>query len=148
MPDPVFRNRLYMKKYNERHKIDMIKELVRKRLIFGKGEESELANDIQKVELHVSIVTFLAQCGIKNTYGQMQIRRLVELERLVDAILAQSVPFLLKAQYFRLFYSGFLQQIGNEFSLKINWAKFLQIVRFVVLYDLEQYYEYFNGLVV
>ena len=71
MPDPVFRNRLYMKKYNERQKIDMIKELVRKRLIFGKGEESELANDIQKVDLHVSIVTFLSQCGIKNTYGQM-----------------------------------------------------------------------------
>jgi hypothetical protein len=37
--DPSFRNRLYMKKHNEREKIEIIKELVRKRLIFGKGEE-------------------------------------------------------------------------------------------------------------
>jgi len=58
-----------MRKQNEREKIEIIKELVRKRLIFGKGEESELANDILKVNLHVSIVTFLAQCGINNVFG-------------------------------------------------------------------------------
>lgn len=98
-----------MKKHNEKEKIEIIKELVRKRLIFGKGEESELANDILKVNLHVSIVTFLAHCGLNNLYGLKQIRRLVELERLMDALLAQSVPFLLKATYFRLFYAGFLQ---------------------------------------
>jgi hypothetical protein len=66
----------------------------------------------------------------------------------MDALLAQSVPYMLKATYFRLFYSGFLQSIGNEHSLSINYAKFLQIVRFVVLYDIEHFYDYFNGLIV
>ena len=67
--DSSFRNRLYMKKHNEREKIEIIKELVRKRLIFGKGEEQELAGDLLKVNLHVSIVNFLANCGINNVYG-------------------------------------------------------------------------------
>jgi len=79
-----------MKKNNEREKIEIIKELVRKRLIFGKGEEAdrELANDLLKVNLHVSIISFLASSGINNLYGLKQIRRLVELDRLMDALLA------------------------------------------------------------
>jgi hypothetical protein len=123
--DSSFRNRLYMKKHNEREKIEIVKELVRKRMIYGKGEEQEIVGDLQKVNLHLSIVQFLAHCGHKNIYGLKQIRRLVELDRLMDALLAQSVPFLLKATYFRLFYAGFLQQIGNEQSLAINYGKFL-----------------------
>lgn len=41
-----------------REKITIIQELVRKRLIFGKSEnaEVELAADIQKVNLHISII--------------------------------------------------------------------------------------------
>lgn len=38
-----------MSKHNDREKIEIVKELVRKRLIFGKAEESEIANDILKV---------------------------------------------------------------------------------------------------
>jgi phosphoglycerate-specific signal transduction histidine kinase len=98
-----------MQKDNEKEKIVIIRELVRKRLIFGKDEEGELANDIFKVNLHVSIITFLANSAIDNVYGLKQIRRLVELDRLMDALLASSVPFLLKARYFRLFYAGYLQ---------------------------------------
>jgi hypothetical protein len=45
-----------MKKHNERNKIEIVKELVRKRLIFGKGEDQELASDLLKVNLHISIV--------------------------------------------------------------------------------------------
>ncbi len=137
-----------MQKNNEKEKIVIIRELVRKRLIFGKDEEGELANDIMRVNLHVSIITFVANSAINNVYGLKQIRRLVELDRLMDALLASSVPFLMKANYFRLFYAGYLQQIGGENSIAINYGKFLQIIRFVILYDLENFHEYFSGLVV
>jgi hypothetical protein len=60
-----------MKKQNEWEKIDIVKEVVRKRLIFGKGEDAdkELANDILKVDLHMAFCTFLAHSAIDNVYG-------------------------------------------------------------------------------
>ena len=79
-----------MKKHNENEKVEIVKELVRKRIIAGKNKEAqqEIAGDLLKVNLHVSIVNFLSQCGINNVYGLKQIRRLVELDRLMDALLA------------------------------------------------------------
>lgn len=49
-----------MQKNNEREKIEIIKELVRKRLIFGKGNDGDLAKEILNFNLHVSSVNFLA----------------------------------------------------------------------------------------
>lgn len=77
-----------MQKHNEKEKIEIVKELVRKRMIFGKSEDIEIANEILKVQLHISVVSYLAHAGLNNQYGLMQIRRLVELERLMDALLA------------------------------------------------------------
>ena len=56
--DSSFRFRIYMNSGTAKEKTEIIQEMVRKRLIFGKQEnaEVELAADILKVSLHVSII--------------------------------------------------------------------------------------------
>ena len=133
-----------------KEKIEIIQEMVRKRLIFGKQDnaEVELAADIMKVNLHVSIIQFLSTCAEDNIYGVRQIRRLVELESLMDALLAQSVPYQIKKYYFRLFFVGFVQQIGDLDIIDISFPRFLQMLRYVCLYDLEEFHKFFEGLII
>ncbi len=60
-----------MNSANAKEKVDIIQELVRKKLIFGKQEDAELeiAPDLLKVDLHVSIIRFLSSCALGNIYG-------------------------------------------------------------------------------
>jgi hypothetical protein len=53
--DHSFRYRLYMTKETSQEKIEIIKELVRKTVIFGSGDEAylNLEQDIMNVNLHV-----------------------------------------------------------------------------------------------
>jgi|LauGreDrversion4_2_1035121.scaffolds.fasta_scaffold03645_13 hypothetical protein len=65
------------------------------------------------LDLHVEIIECLANCARNNPYGIIAIRKLVDLEALMDALLTHSVPYLIKRSYFNLFYNGFVQQVGD-----------------------------------
>jgi hypothetical protein len=66
----------------------------------------------------------------------------------MDALLAQSVPYLIKSNYLRLFFVGFVQQIGDLDIIDITFPRFLQMLRYICLYDLEEFHKFFNGLVI
>lgn len=155
--NPVFRHKLYMKKKNVSVKIERVKELVRKVMILQTHQTNILTRkqldpsiraDYEALQLHTSIVELLAMCAVDQTYGVKQIRKIVDLDQLLDSLLAQAVPFVLKKSYLRLLFNGFIQEIGDVHMLDINFPKFLKLIQFVVLYDIEHYYMYFAGLAI
>lgn len=56
------------------------------------------------------MVEFCSTCGKKNLFGMKQIRTTIELECILDALLAQSIPYVIKRTYFRLLFVGFIQE--------------------------------------
>ena len=78
----------------------------------------------------------------------MQIRKMVSLDCLFDAILAHAVPFRMKTSYLRLLFNGYIQSVESISSIFIHKDdSFLDMVKEVVLYDIEHYYEYYKGLI-
>lgn len=96
----------------------------------------------------MSIVDLLAMCSVDQTYGVKQIRKIVELDQLLDSLLAQAVPFVYKKSYLRLLFNGYIQELGEVHMLDVNFPKFLSFMRHIVLYDIEHYYMYFAGLTI
>jgi len=133
-------------------KIEQIKELCRKMLVFDQNKKNvridELEEDHERVDLHVSLIDYLVSCARQNLFGIKQVRRIVNLDCLLDAILAQSVPFVIKRSYFRLLYVGYIQELGEIEMIDINFSRFIQVLKFVVLQDLSDYHQYYTGLVV
>ena len=70
------------------------------------------------------------------------------MEVLIDSILTHSVPFQIKRTYFRLFFNGFIQVIGNMESMHFSHVRFLDVLRYVCLWDIEHYFEYIEGLMI
>ena len=81
-------------------------------------------------------------------YGVKQVRKIVELDQLLDSLLAQAVPFVYKKSYLRLLFNGYIQELGEVHMLDVNFPKFLSFMRHIVLYDIEHYYMYFAGLTI
>ena len=98
-------------------KIDHIKELIRKLMVQSHYHiyllhkyplNSAIADDYEKILLHLNIVDLINNCSYQNAYGVMQIRKMVSMDSLYDAILAHAVPFRMKTSYLRLLYNGFI----------------------------------------
>lgn len=66
----------------------------------------------------------------------------------MDSILAQAVPFTFKKSYLRLLFNGYIQEIDDVHMMDINFPKFLTLLRYIVLQDIETYYMYYAGLAV
>jgi hypothetical protein len=82
-------------------------------------------------------VEFLTNSARNNLFGVKVIRKLVQLEALMDALLTHSVPYMIKKSYFSLFYIGFIQPVGDLEIIDLSFPRFVQVLRYVVLYDLE-----------
>jgi hypothetical protein len=63
-----------------------------------------MEEDIERVAVHVSLIDFISVAAHKNAVGIQQVKRIVDIDCLLDALLAQSVPFIIKRSYFRLLY--------------------------------------------
>ena len=61
-----------------------------------------------RVNLHVAVVEMLSNCAVGNLFGVQQIRKLVQLEALMDSLLTHSIPYLIKRSYFKIFYHGYI----------------------------------------
>ena len=76
-------------------------------------------------------------------------KRIVDLECLFDSLLAMSVPFVIKRSYFRLLLQGYIIPEGREcITMSFDEPRFLKVMKYVVLQDIENYYMYFVGLVI
>jgi hypothetical protein len=145
--DSSFRHRIYLMKDTAKFKIDYIKELIRKRTIAAghdgdqEYDESTMEEDIEKVAVHTSLIDFISVAAHKNAVGIQQVKRIVDIECLFDALLATSIPFVIKRSYLRLLLQGFIIPEGREcLSMNFTEPRFLKVMKYVVKLDIENYY--------
>ena len=156
--NPKVHHKVYFSKNNNGRKIEHIKELVRKVMIQSSYKtylmqtfplDSSIEDIHEKIYLHLNLIDLINTCSYQNVYGVMQIRRIVDIDCLFDSILAQSVPFKMKTVYLRLLFNGFIQSIDSVQELYLFMdEKFLFVMKEIVLYDIENYYLYYKGLII
>lgn len=146
-----------MSKKNVSVKIERIKEIHRRILVLQNNQtniltktkiDTSIYDEHEALMLHIACCELFSMCAIDITYGIRQIRRIVDLDCLLDSLLAQAVPFVFKKCYLRMLYNGYMQEIEDVNMFDINFPKFLSLMRNVVLHDIEHYYMYYAGLAV
>jgi hypothetical protein len=78
----TFKIKLYMDKVNSSVKVDRIKELARKMILFGSNNlegnraafEENIEMDMEKINLHLSMIEFACVCSENNYYAVKQLR--------------------------------------------------------------------------
>jgi len=80
-----------------------------------------------------------------------QAQKLIEAEELLDSLLSESIPFIIKKHYFNLLFEVYLRKVpglSEDHRLKISDLKFAQVMKWVIQFDLEHSFNHFKGLVV
>lgn len=69
-------------------------------------------------------------------------------EALFDAILSNSIPYLLKRKYIRLLLELYVRDVkGDTIHMDTNAKTFYDVMYYIVLEDLRQYARYYVGLI-
>jgi hypothetical protein len=61
------------------------------------------------------------------------------------------IPYIVKKHYFNLLFEVYLRKVpgmDESYRLNLNDIKFVQIMKYVVQYDLEHGYNFYVGLIV
>jgi hypothetical protein len=74
------------------------------------------------------------------------VRSVIDQECLFDSILATSIPYKLKPYYLHLFYQAYVQRLKDMDNIDINNPRVLDLVKFIMLLDLENYFLFYGGL--
>jgi hypothetical protein len=93
----------------------------------------------------------LSICSKNSPYGVSQAQKLINCEELLDSILSDSIPYLVKRHYFNLLFEVYLRKvpgIDQTERLPINNLKLQSIFKWVICWDLDQCYNHYSGLVV
>lgn len=107
--------------------------------------------DKEQLDLHLSIVELLYACARNSPFGVAQAQKLIECEELLDSILSDSIPYLVKKHYLKLLYEVYLRKVpglDESHRLNISDIKFVQIMKWVIQFDLSRSYNYFIGLII
>ena len=75
---------------------------------------------------------------------------MIDIDELLNSLLSDSIPFLIKRHYFNLLYEVYLKKVpglNTNQRLNVQDIKFVQVLQYVVQYDLDNSYKYLNGLV-
>ena len=143
-----------MSKGSTSNKLGIIKTYVKKREQYslqGKEEDAALLADKEALDLHLAVVDLVAACARNSPFGIAQAQRLIDWEELLDSLLSDAVPLLAKSHYFNLLYEVYLKKLqGLDPSqrLSLHEQKFVHVLRYVVAQDLEEGFNYFEGLVI
>jgi hypothetical protein len=103
------------------------------------------------MDLHLSIVRLVTACARNSPFGIAQAQKLIECEELLDSLLSDSIPYLVKKHYADLLYEVYLRKVpglDEANRLSISDIKFIQIMKWVVLYDFSHCFNYYVGFVV
>ena len=116
-----------------------------------KDVDASLLADKEQLDLHVAVIDLVAACARNSPFGIAQAQKLIELEELLDTILSDAIPYIVKKHYINLMYEVYLRKVpglDETMRLQIGDLKFVQILKWVVQYDLEHSYNYYIGLVI
>jgi hypothetical protein len=77
----------------------------------------------EKLDVHVSMVDLVAACARNSPFCIAQAQKLIEAEELLDCIMTDAVPFVIKKHYFHLMYEVYLRKVNGlsmTHRLKLN----------------------------
>jgi hypothetical protein len=80
----------------------------------------------------------VAACARNSPFGIAQAQKLIDVEELLESILSDAIPYLVKKHYFNLLFEIYLRKVPGlqqTNRLQINDIKFVQIMKWVVLFD-------------
>lgn len=61
--------------------------------------------------MHLSVVDLLSACSKNSPYGISQAQKLIDLEELLDSLLSDAIPYLVKKHYFNLLFEVYLRKV-------------------------------------
>lgn len=143
-----------MKKQFQQKKLGVIKTYAKKQEQYNlskKDVDASLLADKEQLDLHIAIIDLIAACARNSPFGIAQAQKLIECEELLDTILSDAIPYIVKKHYINLLYEVYLRKVaGLDETMRLNIGdiKFVQIMKWVVQFDLEHSYNYFLGLVI
>jgi hypothetical protein len=150
---PRFRSLLLMRRSLTTKKLGIIKTYVKKREQYNiskKEVDEALLIEKENLDLHLSIIDLVAACARNSPFCIAQAQKLIECNELLDSILSDAIPFIVKRHYFVLLYEVYLRKVPGPdegHRLPVNDVKLNQVMQWVVLYDLENSFHHYAGLV-
>ena len=83
--------------------------------------------DKEQIDVHIAVVDLVAACSKNSAFGVAQAQKLIECEELLDSLLSDSIPFVIKKHYFSLLFEVYLRKVPGlteAHRLKISDLKF------------------------
>jgi hypothetical protein len=150
---PKFRAHLLMRRTLTVKKLGVIKTYAKKQEQYNisqKDADEALLKEKEALDLHIAIVDLVSTCARKSPFCISQAQKLIECNELLDSILSDAIPYVVKRHYFVLLYEVYLRKIptlDERHRLPVSDVKFNQVMKWVVLYDLEHSFLHYAGLV-
>lgn len=101
--------------------------------------------------MHLAVIDLLSICSKNSPYGVSQAQKLINCEELLDSILSDAIPYIVKRHYFNLLFEVYLRKvpgIDQSERLPLTNIKLQAIFKWVICWDLDQCYNHYSGLVV
>jgi hypothetical protein len=142
-----------MRKSSSSQKLGIIKTYAKKReqySISKKQVDDALLEEKEKLDLHLAVVDLVTACAKNSPFGIAQAQKMIECDELLDSLLSDAIPFVVKRHYFKLFFEVYLRKVptlDESNRVSVNDVKFCQVMKWVVLFDIENSFHYYNGLV-
>ena len=61
--------------------------------------------------MHLAVIDLLSICSKNSPYGVSQAQKLINREELLDSILSDAIPYLVKRHYFNLLFEVYLRKV-------------------------------------
>lgn len=74
---------------------------------------------------------------------------MIEIEELIDSLVTDAIPFVIKSHYFNLLFEVYLRKVqGQEDSqrLPVTNHKFVSMLKYTIQCNLDESFDYFEGL--
>ena len=75
---------------------------------------------------------------------------MIESEELLDSLFSDAIPFVVKRHYLNLLFEVYLKKVpglDDSHRLSLSEPMVSQLMKWVILYDLDNSFHYYNGLV-
>ena len=94
------------------------------------------------------MVSWYARWWTKWTAVILQVRKIVEVDSIYNNLFSEAVSYVFKRIYFRFFYEVYMRTLPDIRFIEVNDDKFVSMLTYVVLEDLEIYAHYLTRLLI
>ena len=119
-------------------KLGIVKTYIRKKKMYermNKEEDHELLQDKETLDLHIAVVDLVTTCARNSVFGISQLQKLIEIDELLDSLISDAIPYVIKSHYFNLLFEVYLRKVqGQEDSqrLPVTDFKFVSMLKYTI----------------